>query len=159
MKKIVIILAIILSILVINQKEQEGMIRFRLIASSNSEIDQTTKKKILRSIQDELLKKHSSLEEERKYLKSQIPTLKEKIKENTEESFTINYGQNYFPEKTYKETTYPEGEYESLVITLGEGAGENFWCILFPPLCMIEEDQEIEYHSFLKEVLTKFLNA
>ena len=158
MKKSIIVLAIILSIFVINKQEQE-MIRFRLIANSNSEIDQKTKKEILNSIQKDLLKKHSSIEEERNYLKSQIPRLKEKIQEKTEEPFTIHYGQNYFPEKTYHNKTYPEGEYESLVITLGEGEGNNFWCILFPPLCMIEDEKDIEYESFLKEVLTKIFSA
>ena len=42
--------------------------------------------------------------------------------------------------------------YESLVITLGKGQGDNFWCILFPPLCMIEENKDYEYKSFFKEI-------
>ena len=53
-----------------------------------------------------------------------------------------------------------EGYYESLVITLGKGNGENWWCVLFPPLCLMEgEDNntdEVEYKSFVKEMIDKY---
>ena len=57
----------------------------------------------------------------------------------------------------YKGIYYEEGEYESLVITLGEGIGNNFWCVLFPPLCLIDEnEEEVEYTSFIKELIDKY---
>ena len=72
----------------------------------------------------------------------------------------MNYGINYFPEKKYKGVIYEEGYYESLVITLGKGNGENWWCVLFPPLCLMEgEDNntdEVEYKSFVKEMIDKY---
>ena len=50
------------------------------------------------------------------------------------------------------------GYYDSLVITLGNGKGENWWCILFPPLCMIDEKtSEVEYKSIVMEILNKYL--
>ena len=57
--------------------------------------------------------------------------------------------------------TYKEGNYESLVITLGEGMGKNWWCVLFPPICLLEaeEDQEsseVEYKFFLQELIDKY---
>ena len=80
---------------------------------------------------------------------------------NASSEYTINYGMNYFPEKEYKGIKYEEGEYESLVITLGDGLGENFWCILFPPLCLLEaeetEKDEVEYTSFIQEIINKYL--
>ena len=79
------------------------------------------------------------------------------LKDNQiQESFHINYGKNFFPEKTYEGEIYAEGEYESLVITLGKGEGDNFWCVLFPPICFIEEDENVEYKSFLKELIDKY---
>ena len=70
--------------------------------------------------------------------------------------YNINYGLNYFPKKEYKGITYKEGYYESLVITLGEGAGENWWCVLFPPFCMLDatetEEDQVEYDFFLFEL-------
>ncbi|MBO5530582.1 MAG: stage II sporulation protein R [Bacilli bacterium] len=57
--------------------------------------------------------------------------------------------------------TYKEGNYESLVVTLGEGKGDNFWCVLFPPLCLLEAEDnsssEIEYKFFVKELIDKYI--
>lgn len=66
---------------------------------------------------------------------------------------------NYFPEKEYKGVKYDEGYYESLVITLGEGKGKNWWCVLFPPLCLVEaeESDKVEYKFFIKELIDKYL--
>ena len=155
MKKTIIVLASILLILSLNKEvtKEEEMIRFRIIANSNSEIDQTTKRKIIKSISKTLLEKTpKTKEEEKKYLLEKLPTFEEKIKETTD-NYTINYGLNYFPKKEYQGKTYEAGEYESLVITLGEGLGDNFWCILYPPLCVL--DDEVEYKSFIKEALSK----
>ena len=156
MKKIIIILSIIVSIVLWNQSRlPEKTIRFRIIANSNQEIDQQTKKEIVKSLSKELSYQSRSIEEEREYIKKQIPTITKTLNQILEDDYTIQYGENYFPEKEYQNKTYPEGLYESLVITLGEGKGDNFWCILFPPLCMIDEDENIEYDSILKQVWNK----
>lgn len=72
--------------------------------------------------------------------------------------YDISYGDNYFPDKTYRGINYPAGYYNSLVITLGQGLGENFWCVMYPPLCLIEDNKtdNIEYKSYVKEVLLKY---
>ena len=81
-----------------------------------------------------------------KYKSNVLKTLDDN---NTFENVKINYGYNYFPEKEYKDVKYKEGEYESLVVTLGDGLGDNFWCVLFPPLCMVDEDKpEKEYKIY-----------
>ena len=155
MKKTIIVIASIILILSLNKEvtKEEEMIRFRIIANSNSEIDQTTKRKIIKSISKTLFEKTpKTKEEEKTYLLEKLPTFEEKIKETTD-NYTINYGLNYFPKKEYQGKTYEAGEYESLVITLGEGLGDNFWCILYPPLCVL--DEEVEYKSFIKEALSK----
>ena len=55
---------------------------------------------------------------------------------------------------------YQAGNYESLVITLGQGMGDNFWCVLFPPLCLLDNDKEdvgeVEYKMYVKNLLDKF---
>lgn len=158
MKKILIILTIVVILLSLNKKTNEQeMIRFRIIANNNSSESQQLKKKVLSNLKNELVKENLTIDDERKYLIEELPRFEEIIKEtinNTE--YTINYGNNYFPEKEYNGVKYEEGYYESLVITLGEGNGDNFWCILFPPLCVIDED--VEYKSFLKEALSKLFN-
>ena len=74
--------------------------------------------------------------------------------------YNINYGTNYFPTKNYKGVMYPAGNYDSLVITLGKGAGSNFWCVLFPPLCLLDNEKEdvgeVDYKFYVKKLLDRF---
>ena len=171
MKKFIIVLAIITTILVINKEEKvvipKEAIRFRVIANSNKEEDQTLKKKVVNNLNSEIRKLtvlDTSLEKSRTNIKNTIPEFSEIVKDTLEknqskETFTIDYGMNYFPEKEYKGIVYEEGEYESLVITLGNGLGENFWCVLFPPLCLLDSEEEVEdveYTSFVKELVEKY---
>ena len=85
--------------------------------------------------------------------------MEKKLKElNYNKDFHINYGLNYFPSKEFKGLNYQNGYYESLVITLGEGKGPNYWCVLYPPLCLINEKEDIkEYHLFIKDILNKYI--
>ena len=173
MKKTIIILAIIVTILSLNKEENivipENSIRFRVIANSNKEEDQNLKKQIVTNLNSNITKLEynpNNISESRNQIKKSIPEFKNVIENtlkenNTNQEYKINYGMNYFPEKKYKGTVYKEGEYESLVVTLGDGLGENFWCVLFPPLCLLEaEDEksttEVEYKSFIKEVIDKY---
>ena len=86
--------------------------------------------------------------------------LKEEMKDK-EYSYTIDYGMHEFPQKNYKGITYEAGEYESLLVTLGEGKGDNWWCILFPPICLLEaeetgNDNSVEYKFFIKDIIEKY---
>ena len=51
----------------------------------------------------------------------------------------VELGVRYIPQKTYGDITFPAGNYEALNITIGSGQGENWWCVLFPPLCLLDE--------------------
>ena len=172
MKKIIIITAIIITILCLNKQATitipKEAIRYRVIANSNSEKDQKIKKEVANNLNKEIKKIEfipKDIASSRAKIKQSIPLLSEsvettlkKLQEN--EKYTINYGMNYFPKKEYKGVIYEEGEYESLVVTLGDGLGENFWCILFPPLCLLEgeetEKDEVEYTTFIEELINKY---
>ncbi len=172
MKKSIIIIAVIILILSAFKSESvtipKEAIRFRVIANSNSKEDQQLKKQITANIYQEFSKltyTDKSLENARNMIKNQVPMVENIVKKslqnaNLEKKYNVNYGINYFPEKEYKGVIYPEGEYESLVVTLGDGLGENFWCVLFPPLCLLEAEEEdtsdVKYTSFIKEVLEKY---
>lgn len=171
MKKIIII-AIILILLINCPRNNliipDQAIRFRIIANSNSEEDQELKKEIIKNISKDIINISSSsttIEEVRKNINNKLPNINNKINkllenQNIKADYEINYGVNYFPEKEYKGITYEEGNYESIVIKLGEGKGENFWCVLFPPLCLLEVEEknnaDIEYTSFIKEIIDKY---
>ena len=137
-------------------------IRFRIIANSNSLEDQETKIRIRKEIEPvfaEILENSNSKEETKELIDKNMHKF-ESIIESYNIDYTINYGNNYFPEKEYKGVMYPEGNYESLVITLGSGLGDNWWCVLFPPLCLLEAEEEevstANYTFFVREVLEKF---
>ncbi len=105
----------------------------------------------------------TDIKETRKKITESIPTIENKInnlfeKENYNQTFKINYGINHFPEKIYKNVKYQEGDYESMVIEIGEAKGDNYWCVLFPPLCMIdaEESDDVEYSFFISEIINKY---
>ena len=168
MKKLIFILFILTLVLMCNKKNEtfiipDKSIRFRIIANSNNKTDQTTKLEIKEELQKSLIANLST---------DNYKTTEENIKENLKtvdnilEKYNINYdisyGNNYFPKKIYKGVTYPEGKYQSLVITLGEGKGDNWWCVLFPPLCLLEAEEteettEVEYKFFISELIDKYL--
>lgn len=162
MKKIVIIVAIIVCTLSLNKNyelNKNNTIRFRVIANSDTLEDQEIKKEIVKNVSGVIneSQKSTSLEETRTYINNKLPEFNEVVEKtllenNDKREFKINYGLNYFPKKELNNEEYPEGMYESLVITLGKGQGDNFWCILFPPLCMIVENKDYEYKSFFKEI-------
>ena len=126
--------------------EHEGIIRLHVIANSNQAGDQALKLKVRDAVIAYMEKQDglASTEEMRTYLKENRGRL-EKIAEGViasegyDYSATANMGIRYIPEKTYGDITFPAGNYEALNITLGKGEGENWWCVLFPPLCLLEE--------------------
>ena len=168
MKKTLIVLAIIITILSINKEEKiiipKEAIRFRIIANSNNYEDQQIKKEIIKELTEtiEETENRENIKDMRNYINVNLPKYTEIVEKtlkakNNNTNFHINYGKNYFPEKEYKNVIYKAGEYESLVITLGAGEGENFWCVLFPPLCLIDENkEEYEYKSIIKEIINKY---
>lgn len=155
MKKIVLILFIISAFLIFKDKESvyvlpADAIRFRIIANSNTLYDQKEKVQLKTKLEEQLsklLKNSNSSSSSRMIITNNLGKIEDIIKEETKD-YSINYGYNYFPKKTYRNVIYPEGEYESLVVTLGNGLGNNWWCVLYPPLCFIDEEQEIESYDF-----------
>ncbi len=145
----------------------DNAIRIRIVPNSNTDEDQNIKKKVQKDIQKtmyDLLKNAENSAEADTIIKANLPKINNEVKEVLSKeqynlNYNINYGYNYFPEKNYKGVTYNEGYYKSLLITLGEGEGDNWWCILFPPLCLIEADEntDVQYKSLVKEIVKKYI--
>lgn len=125
------------------------LIRFHVLANSDSEQDQ----KLKRAVRDAILKEVSpqlavsrSLDESRTILKQLSPEM-----ENIGRLVVTDWGKDYsvhteyghfsFPTKSYGSLVLPAGDYEALRIVIGEGKGSNWWCVLFPPLCFIDIEQ------------------
>lgn len=167
MKKIIFIILIlfIFSTFIFTDENiiiPEDSIRFRIIANSNEEYDQDLKMKIKKDLENNLFKlidNSKSKEETAKIIAENQDMIKDTLNKY-DVKYTINYGSNYFPQKEYKGVTYEEGNYESLVITLGEAKGNNWWCVMYPPLCLLESNnddyEEVEYKFYIQEILEKF---
>ena len=145
----------------------EAAIRVRVIANSNSVHDQSmkmmVKEYIERSISVKLVDV-SNIDEARKIISDNLDSLDMEIKNLFDDylydvSYSIHFGDNYFPSKDYKGVHYEDGIYESLVVTIGNGEGDNWWCVLFPPLCLLDasdnNSSDVEYQFFVEKMLHK----
>lgn len=173
MKKVFVFILMLLLVVSVYKKSNDSVkipdsaIRFRILANSNSPRDQKIKEDIRDKMQKELyslLQNSKSINDSRKIINSNMSNFDEILKDSMKDieySYSIDYGMHYFPSKTYKGITYDEGNYESLLVTLGSGKGDNWWCVLFPPLCLLEAEESsdvknVEYKSFIKEIIEKY---
>ena len=171
-KTIFVILIIIIYIFVYINVNAEVIIpndaiRVRVVPNSNSVIDQNMKEKVKNYVSNYMtlkLDKVMDVNEARNIINDSIDELNQDIEKMFQDNgydmdFTINFGENHFPDKAYKGVIYNEGDYESLVVYIGEARGDNWWCVLFPPLCVLEADEndtgEVEYKTLVGEVIDK----
>lgn len=121
-------------------------IRLRILANSNKEADQELKRSIRDEVNKEINKwvaELTSIEEARKVIGSRLSDIEAiaeevMVKEGNVQKIQVDFGETVFPTKLYGQYLYPAGKYEAIKITLGEGQGENWWCVLFPPLCFLD---------------------
>lgn len=63
--------------------------------------------------------------------------------------------QENFPTRVYDEYTLPAGEYTALILRLGRGTGDNWWCVAYPPLCFVNANVDVQYKSKLAEIIRR----
>lgn len=128
------------------RNDHEGILRLHVIANSNKAGDQALKLKVRDAVIEYMAdqKDLKTVDETREYLKDNKKRL-QRIAEGVIAAQGYDYpadvelGVRYIPQKTYGDITFPAGNYEALNITIGSGQGENWWCVLFPPLCLLDE--------------------
>lgn len=123
---------------------RKGVLRLHIIANSDSEEDQSLKLKV----RDEILKESDCLFENAGNLESAIVCAEENIGKLTEIADRVcdqngtgykasaKVGTSYFETREYEDFTLPAGEYTSLIVTLGEAEGKNWWCVIYPAVCI-----------------------
>jgi stage II sporulation protein R len=129
------------------QKSLENkLIRFHVIANSDSAQDQALKLKVRDKVLEYIypkLKASKNIEESREIIKANDEAIKKIAQEVITKQglkYTVNteIAKTNFPIKTYGNITLPQGEYEAYRILIGSGSGQNWWCVMFPPLCFID---------------------
>lgn len=144
---------------------RDEIIRFHVRANSDSEEDQALKLKVRDKILKEtkyLLKESKSIDETRSIMKNNLDNIKyiaQKVLEDEGENYNVNvtFGIERFPTRKYGNLVFPAGEYEALVVEIGEGKGQNWWCVMFPPLCFVDITNGTPAHveEDLMEVLSE----
>lgn len=124
---------------------EKNLFRLHIIANSDSEEDQNLKLYVRDNIINYLKKyQFSNKNELINFLNEHSAELNEVIKSSIVQkgynySFTIEIGNSFFPQKKYENIILPSGYYDGLKIKIGKAEGKNWWCVLFPPMCLINE--------------------
>lgn len=166
-----ILLSLFLTIVIVNGKREmlqrevaSEVLRFHVLANSDSKRDQELKMKVKEEVlafMEKELPNSESLEMTRIWAKehvSEIEEIGEKVLLENNCDYPVKAEVTFceFPKKTYGDITFPSGTYEALRIEIGEGKGQNWWCVLYPNLCFIDAIHAVvpeEGKDDLEEVL------
>ena len=129
----------------------DSVFRLHIIANSDSSADQELKLKVRDNIikyMNTLTASSSNKSEVISIASNHLNSFKEialnTIKENGYNyNVNVEIGNFYFPTKTYGDISFPSGNYDALKIEIGEAIGQNWWCVLFPPLCFVNSSTGI----------------
>lgn len=134
------------------QKEiAKEVLRFHVKGHSDSVEDQRIKmqvKEAVVSYLDPWMEELNQVEDAKLLVENHLPEIKMTVQDTLNQAgcsygFHMEIGESYFPEKVYGDCTFPKGVYEAFIITLGEGDGRNWWCMLYPGLCFFEDSYRI----------------
>jgi len=124
----------------------ENVIRFHVLAHSNDYVDQVIKDIVRTEVLAEfeyLLLSTDNIKESRQLLKAEMPSIQAHA-ESVVRKLGFDYkiearlDKAFFPTQVYGDLSFPPGVYEALQITIGDGVGRNWWCLMFPPLCFVD---------------------
>ena len=164
------IVAIIFSICSFAKTSQEirsDVLRLHVIANSDSSVDQNLKIRL----RDFLLEEGKSIfdgsvnvENAVEKIEPQIPALEKSAKEFIQTSgfdydVKISLSREYFTTRTYETVTLPAGRYLALRVVIGAGEGHNWWCVMFPPMCVPAADKKDEIENVFTEDEIKLVES
>lgn len=139
-------------------------LRIHVRANSNGTEDQAVKYKVKDAVV-EFLTPYCAQCTDKETAIEIIGSLTDEIEdvcENVLRENGMTYGANaevrteYFPTRVYGDLTLENGIYDALIIELGEGSGDNWWCVIYPPLCFTSGTADVEYRSIILDIISKF---
>ena len=127
-------------------------IRIRILANSNSEEDIEEKYELRNALLDVLYEKSIIVNEEN------LTLLKNELDKKIKINYKVELKETVFPAKVLKNEIIPSGKYMTLLITIGQGEGDNWWSILYPEFYGVnyEDSSEVEYRSFIYDLLNSY---
>lgn len=176
MKKVLMLLLVIIMPLMLFGCCKEDTInansyfRIHIRANSNLEIDQNVKYKIKDCVVEYLTKNLIQCQTKQQVVnfveqnKQQIKSIADETLKNNGFSYYSNIAvrNEFFPTRAYGEYVLDADFYDALIIELGEAKGDNWWCVVYPPLCFLNgkeiDTNKIKYKSWIKEIISKFFD-
>jgi stage II sporulation protein R len=139
-------------------------LRIHVRANSNSEIDQSVKYKVKDEVVAFITPYAAQCTDKQAAQRviGGLLTAIEDVCTATLEANGFSYGAKAeirvesFPTRTYSDLTLEEGLYDALIIELGEGKGDNWWCVIYPPLCFTSGTANVEYRSAIWDIINRF---
>lgn len=133
-----------------NKPLNREVLRLHVIANSDSSSDQALKLQVKDQVIKAMKAEFSALEsadEARDHAIMRMPLIKAEAEKTIREQgydypVQVYVGEYDFPVKSYGNIIFPAGRYPAVRIVIGQGAGKNWWCVLFPPLCMVSSSEK-----------------
>ena len=152
-----------------NDSAEYSLIRIHIRADSNDADDQAVKMLVKESVTEYLTRELDgvdSFEEAYSMLDERLSVIESAAEKVLEEN-GFYYGaeaklnNEYFPTRAYEDVVVESGYYDALIINLGSGKGDNWWCVVYPPLCYVKADvaDGFKYKSKIKELWDKYIRG
>lgn len=150
-----------------NENYHTEYLRIHIRANSNLNCDQDIKYKIKDSVVDYLtpiISKCNTKEDFKSKLQQNLKNI-ECIANNILAQNSFDYkssasiNNEYFPTRCYDNLVLENGYYDALIISLGSGKGDNWWCVVYPPLCFLNSNVDYYYKSRLAEIIKKYFGG
>lgn len=133
---------------IVEAYNRNNLIRLHVVANSDSPVDQAIKLKVrdrIIEVTEPLLLRVEDSRTAERILQNHLQLLQETASEELQRNHRsmpvqVNIGQFPFPERVYPFGILPAGDYKGVRVVLGKGLGKNWWCVLYPPLCLLEPD-------------------
>jgi stage II sporulation protein R len=138
----------------------DKVLRLHVIASSDLQEDQALKLKVRDAILEYTkdVPNITGIENAREYYAQRLDEIKDVAQETVDkegkgQDVQVSLGYEYYPTRTYEDISLPAGEYLSLRVMIGGGAGQNWWCVLYPPICLsaVSAEEELVSAGFTPE--------
>ena len=168
-KYVSIILTVFLSIFCVSCVDnkpisERELLRLHIRADSNDVADQSVKLKVRDDVVAYLAKQNvgvTTFKQAYQNVAGSIDTLKliadERLKsEGASYVSEVKLTREYFPTRSYGDVVIEGGYYDALIINLGSGKGDNWWCVVYPPLCYLEATDDFAYRSIILELIEKY---